>query len=185
MSSDTYNRSLFPQHARGYDAPLLYMPLRRRLTLVPAFLAVALGASTAAAGPPPDPVRPAPKILLAAASQYLGARYRFGGESLRGIDCAGLVRRAFSIVGIDLPRTTTEQFEHGCAVAREELAAGDLVFFRDTYRRGISHVGIYIGESRFIHAARGGVAIASLDGPYWSRRFAGARRLISETPPPD
>ena len=130
----------------------------------------------------PESNLPAPRVLFAA-TQYLGARYRFGGESPRGFDCAGLVRRAFSMIGIDLPRTTSQQFEHGCAVNREELAAGDLVFFRNTYRRGVSHVGIYIGESRFIHAARSGVAIASLDGPYWSRRFAGARRLISATPP--
>lgn len=157
----------------------------RRLTLYPVLFAAVLGASTASAAPPPEPALAAPRVLLAA-SQYLGIRYRFGGESPRGFDCAGLVRRAFAIIGIDIPRTTGEQFERGCAVTREELAAGDLVFFRNTYRRGISHVGIYIGQSRFIHAARGGVAIASLDGAYWTRRFAGARRLISEeTRPPE
>jgi len=153
--------------------------LGRRISLL---LALAAGASAAAAQPLSESKLPTPRVLIAA-SQFLGARYRFGGESSRGFDCAGLVRRAFSMIGIDLPRTTGEQFERGCTVNREELAAGDLVFFRNTYRRGVSHVGIYIGESRFIHAARGGVAIASLDGAYWSRRFAGARRLTSETPP--
>ena len=116
------------------------------------------------------------------ALQYLGTPYRFGGASMRGIDCSAFVQRVFRAVGVDLPRTASRQYELGCVVSRDELVPGDLLFFRDTYRRGISHVGIFIGRSRFIHAARRGVTISKLSSRYWARRFATARRLLTAEP---
>lgn len=109
----------------------------------------------------------------------IGAPYRFGGAGERGYDCAGLVRSAYAAAGVKLPRTTTELFKAGLAVSRDELRPGDLVFFRNTYRRGISHVGIYIGGGRFVHApSRGGqVRTDSLQASYYSSRFAGGRRI--------
>jgi cell wall-associated NlpC family hydrolase len=104
--------------------------------------------------------------------------YRLGGDSGSGIDCSALVQRTFRVVGLDLPRTAAKQFRQGCAVAREELMAGDLVFFHGRKLREITHVGIYIGGGRFIHAARHGVVVASLQASHWARRLAGARRLI-------
>jgi cell wall-associated NlpC family hydrolase len=92
------------------------------------------------------------------------------------------VQRTLRAVGIELPRTAARQFKQGCAVAREELMAGDLVFFHGRKLREISHVGIYIGGGRFVHAARHGVVVASLQAAHWTRRFAGARRLIEEAP---
>jgi hypothetical protein len=77
--------------------------------------------------------------MVERALSWIGVKYRFGGQDeVRGFDCAGLVRRAFSTLAVDLPRTAAAQFRHGCIVPREELQPGDLVFFRNTYKRGIS-----------------------------------------------
>lgn len=122
---------------------------------------------------------PRPGIIERAMS-WLGVRYRFGGsDEAKGFDCAGFVRRVFSGEGITLPRSAATQFEKGCAVALDELQPGDLVFFRNTYKPGISHVGIYLGDNRFIHAAsrRRSVVVDRIDAPYYLTHFAGARRL--------
>jgi cell wall-associated NlpC family hydrolase len=103
----------------------------------------------------PMPAIENPPAVLAAAEQYLGRPYRFGGRSASGIDCSGLTRAAFADVGVDLPHSAREQFQFGGAVDRSELQPGDLVFF-STYRRGASHVGIYAGEGYFVHAASRG-----------------------------
>ena len=121
------------------------------------------------------------RSLVDRAMSWLGVRYRFGGQDEKtGFDCAGLVRRVYRTV-VDLPRTAADQFRQGCVVAREELQPGDLVFFKDTYKRGISHVGIYIGDGEFVHAAssRHAVSIDRLDSPYFDRRFAGGRRITT------
>lgn len=122
--------------------------------------------------------------MVERALSWLGVRYRFGGQDeKKGFDCAGLVRRVFGAFAVDLPRTAAAQFRHGCIVDREELQPGDLVFFRNTYKRGISHVGIYIGNGEFVHAAsrRRAVAVDRLDAPYFRERFAGGRRLVAGT----
>lgn len=120
--------------------------------------------------------------ILYAADEMLGTPYRFGGNTLSGIDCSAFVRKAFDIAGITLPRTAREQFGVGEKVERESLKEGDLVFFR-TYAAFPSHVGIYIGKNLFVHASRklGRVVVESLDTPYYSRRFAGAKRPFFET----
>jgi cell wall-associated NlpC family hydrolase len=125
------------------------------------------------------PQQPQPGMVERALS-WLGVRYRFGGQDeKKGFDCAGLVRRVFSTV-IELPRTAAAQFRQGCVVNREELQPGDLVFFRNTYKRGISHVGIYIGDGEFVHAAnrRRSVTVDRLDSPYFREHFAGGRRVV-------
>jgi cell wall-associated NlpC family hydrolase len=122
------------------------------------------------------------KRLVGQAMTYLGTPYRMGGTSRRGLDCSGLVGAIYGEQGMDLPRTAAEQFHEGVAVAESDLRPGDLVFFRDTYKRGISHVGIYIGDGRFLHAAgrRHGVIVSELSRPYYHLRFAGARRPAAE-----
>lgn len=115
------------------------------------------------------------------ALSWLGVKYRFGGQDeKKGFDCAGLVRRVFSTT-VNLPRTAAEQFREGCLVSRDELQPGDLVFFKNTYKKGISHVGIYIGRGEFVHAAssRKAVSIDRLDSPYFESRFAGGRRVMT------
>lgn len=138
-----------------------------------AFLAPALFAD-----PAPEPV---PGMVERALS-WIGVRYRFGGQDeKKGFDCAGLVRKAFRSVAVDLPRTAADQYTQGCMVPREELRPGDLVFFRNTYKRGISHVGIYIGDGTFVHAAnrRRAVTIDRIDAPYFAAHFAGGRRMVA------
>jgi cell wall-associated NlpC family hydrolase len=114
-------------------------------------------------------------------------RYRFGGRSPRsGFDCSGLVQSVCAKWGIYLPRVAHAQFKMGMPVKLGELEPGDLVFFKNTYKRGISHVGIYIGNNYFIHAARPGqgVCMSRLDKGYHRQHWAGARRLnLSKLPP--
>jgi cell wall-associated NlpC family hydrolase len=115
---------------------------------------------------------------------HLGAPYRAGGLSPQsGFDCSGLVAYAYREgAGLVLPRNTFDLSRLGEAVERSALRPGDLVFY-NTQRREYSHVGIYLGEDRFIHApsSRGEVRVESLRADYWVRRYNGARRVI---PPP-
>jgi len=124
------------------------------------------------------------KRLVEQAMTYLGTPYRRGGTTRRGLDCSGLVGAVYGEQGLDLPRTAAQQFAEGVAVAAAELRPGDLVFFRNTYKRGISHVGIYIGDGRFLHAAgrRHGVIVSELSRPYYRIRYAGARRPAAAAP---
>jgi cell wall-associated NlpC family hydrolase len=116
-----------------------------------------------------------------AAQAFEGTRYVFGGTSRSGFDCSGFTRFILGhSAGINLPRTAMEQFEDGIKVSVDQLHPGDLVFFANTYRRGISHVGIYVGNGRFVHACSTeyGVRTDSLSSPYYYEHFAGARRVI-------
>lgn len=110
----------------------------------------------------------------------LGIDYQWGGQSpTTGFDCSGLVAHVFlKAYGLKLPRVTYGQAKSGVAVGSEELEAGDLVFF-NTLNRPFSHVGIYLGDGRFVHAPKTGaqVRVEKMDNPYWNRRFDGARRL--------
>lgn len=117
--------------------------------------------------------------LVSFARMMLDIPYRFGGTTLRGIDCSAYVQRVFGLVNVQLPRTAREQFSVGARINRHELAVGDLVFFR-TYASFPSHVGIYVGDNQFIHASSmvNKVTIDSMDRRYYSKRFIGARRLV-------
>ena len=113
---------------------------------------------------------------------HLGTPYRPGGLSPQtGFDCSGLVAYVYREgAGVSLPRNTFELSHLGQAVERSALRPGDLVFY-NTQRREYSHVGIYLGEDRFIHAPSSGgdVRVESLRADYWVRRYNGARRVIS------
>lgn len=115
------------------------------------------------------------KTVVDTAQRMLGTPYRPGGASPRGFDCSGLVRYSFGHAGIEVPRTAAEQFARARPVGQRALQPGDLVFFK-TRGRKISHVGIYVGQRRFVHAPSGGkqVSVDSLDDPYWRRRMVGA-----------
>ena len=114
----------------------------------------------------------------------LGVDYRRGGESpSSGFDCSGLVayvyRQAF---GIDLPHHTQAQSRQGKSVDRSKLLLGDLVFY-NTERQPFSHVGIYLGDGRFVHAPRSGasVRVEKMASSYWTKRYDGARRILVES----
>lgn len=117
------------------------------------------------------------------ARAQIGVPYRWGGnEPARGFDCSGLVAYVHAREGIAVPRTAAAQFAAADKVGERELRIGDLVFFRLGSRREVSHVGIYTGQRRFVHAPQTGrdVAEASLDDPYYRERFAGAGRFYDE-----
>jgi len=121
--------------------------------------------------------------LAMQAVSMLGIHYKYGGNSPEnGLDCSGLVRYVFKeALGKDLPRTAAEISHVGQQVDPNNLRPGDLVFY-NTLRRGFSHVGIYLGDNKFIHSpSRGGqVRIDSMDLSYWKRRFNGARRIDNQ-----
>ena len=118
--------------------------------------------------------------LKKTAYSFLGARYRFGGNSRTALDCSSFVQQVFREQKVNLPRTAREQFYVGAEVMRGDLRKGDLVFFQ-TYARFPSHVGIYLGNRKMIHASSRDhrVVISSMDTPYYVSRFLGARRIGS------
>jgi len=118
------------------------------------------------------------------AMNFLGVRYQRGGNTAdAGFDCSGFTRQVFETsLGLVLPRRADEQAKAAglVAVKRDELQPGDLVFF-NTLRRTFSHVGIYIGDNKFIHSPKPGaqVRVEDMGVPYWSKRFDGARRVMA------
>jgi len=135
----------------------------------------------AAASPFVQQMRDQASEMVLSAMHFLGVPYRLGGNSAEeGFDCSGFTRHVFeNSIGLVLPRRADEQARSAKLeqVQREELKPGDLVFF-NTMRRAFSHVGIYVGEGRFIHAPRtgGNVRIEDMRQAYWAKRFNGARR---------
>jgi LysM repeat protein len=117
------------------------------------------------------------------AYSFLGARYRFGGNSRTALDCSSFTQQVFREQKVILPRTAREQFYVGNEVMRGDLKKGDLVFFQ-TYARFPSHVGIYLGNRKMIHASSRDrrVVISSMDTPYYLSRFLGARRVGKDVP---
>ena len=126
-------------------------------------------------------VRDKASDLVLSAMNFLGVRYTRGGNSVEnGFDCSGFTRHIFEMsVGLVLPRRADEQAKDSSllSIRQDELKPGDLVFF-NTMKRTFSHVGIYVGEGKFIHAPRTGSAVRVEDmrDAYWAKRFTGARR---------
>ena len=121
------------------------------------------------------------KRIVAAAKQYIGIEYRWGGESPdTGFDCSGLTMAVYRLNGLSLPRSSWRQWKTGKAVDFDDLAAGDLVFFATAKNGKVSHVGIYIGEYKFLHAPRSGraICISSLKQKYYKSRYLGARTYL-------
>ncbi|MCL2874916.1 MAG: C40 family peptidase [Betaproteobacteria bacterium] len=121
--------------------------------------------------------------LLGEGFMYIGVPYRWGGTNpISGLDCSGLTQLVFrNAVGVDLPRTAIEQAGQGNRVSVRELKPGDLVFF-NTIGQNISHVGIYVGNGKFLHAPATGklVRIDKLYAKFWAQRYVTARRMIND-----
>ncbi len=121
-----------------------------------------------------------PDQIAEYALKFKGVPYLWGGTTPSGFDCSGYIRYVYGHFGISLPRTSAEQYGVGTAVSKSNLQKGDLVFFANTYKPGISHTGIYIGNGNVISAESQGISISNINtNPYWAPKYAGAKRLSS------
>lgn len=119
-------------------------------------------------------------IAARTAERFVGIPYRWGGENVvDGMDCSGFVRAVYNLCGLSIPRTSRDQFKAGDTVSKNELKDGDLVFFGSS-ETSINHVGIYVGNGRFVHAPKRGeeIKVTSVDESYFEKRFVGARRYF-------
>ena len=119
--------------------------------------------------------------IIKTARRYVGVPYRWGGESPRtGFDCSGYTMVVYRLNGLDLPRSSRQQWKFGKQVGRGQLQKGDLVFFATNGGRRISHVGIYAGDDKFLHAPRRGrrIQTSALSSPYFRTRYVGARSYL-------
>lgn len=117
--------------------------------------------------------------LRSRAIKYLGTPYVWGGQTPNGFDCSGYTQYVFAKNNLSIHRTVINQLGDGIVIKKEDLQVGDLIIFSNTTSRGFaSHVGMYIGDGKMIHSGNGGVAISSLDTPYWNKYYQGARRII-------
>jgi peptidoglycan DL-endopeptidase LytE len=145
-----------------------------------------LGASQAVQPEQPSkPAEPAPQQdgtafnadqLISLAKAQLGKPYVWGGSTTSGFDCSGFIYYAFNKAGVKVTRTSSEGYYSRSFYVTKPVV-GDLVFFENTYKKGISHLGIYVGDNKFIHAGDNGVEITSLDNSYWKSKFDGFKRF--------
>lgn len=120
------------------------------------------------------------EIAARTAERFVGIPYRWGGDNVvEGMDCSGFVRAVYNLCGLSIPRTSRDQYRAGDAVSRDDLQDGDLVFFGASADK-ISHVGIYVGNGKFVHAPRRGedIRVTSVDDNYFEKRYVGARRYF-------
>lgn len=120
------------------------------------------------------------KAIARTAMRYKGSKYVWGGNTPRGFDCSGFTQYVVKkATGTVMGQGLKDQWRTGRRVGKGKWRPGDLVFFENTYKRGLSHVGIYIGRGRFIHAQNEstGVVITDMEWPYYAQRYRGARRV--------
>ncbi|HBO22731.1 MULTISPECIES: bifunctional murein DD-endopeptidase/murein LD-carboxypeptidase [unclassified Providencia] len=117
--------------------------------------------------------------IMSQYANWKGVSYRLGGTTKNGIDCSSFVQRTFfEQFGVQLPRTTSEQESSGKGVKRNSLKAGDIVLFKTG--RTMKHVGIYIGDDKFVHASTSsGVIVSEMSNNYWSKRYYAGRRIVN------
>lgn len=130
---------------------------------------------------PNNPGTVSGQAIVAEAEKYLGTPYVSGGADPSGFDCSGFVYYVLKQLGYAPYRTPADQYQMGTYVAKSDLQPGDIVFFQNTYKAGISHVGIYVGNGQFIHSpnSRSVVSYADLTTGYWSEHYYGARRVAN------
>ncbi|WP_084543956.1 C40 family peptidase [Paenisporosarcina indica] len=116
--------------------------------------------------------------IVSTANQVMGTKYVWGGTTTKGFDCSGFIGYVYKKAGVALPRTTAGMITVGTSVSKNNLKAGDLVFF-NTSGKGVSHAGIYIGNGKFAHSSSSkGVSVSKLNDPYyWGAKYMGAKRV--------
>jgi len=116
--------------------------------------------------------------IVSIGMQYVGYRYVWGGTTPSGFDCSGFLYYVYNKAGVRMPRDMASQLNSGPRVSSSDLQPGDLLFWSNTYKRGLSHAGIYIGNGKFVHAEneRTGVVVSSMNTAYWASRFTAAVR---------
>lgn len=118
--------------------------------------------------------------IASIAPGFVGVPYVFGGKTPIGFDCSGFIYYVHQFAGLDIVRMSAEDYyKEAAKVLLPEI--GDLVFFKDTYKVGISHMGIYMGNNKFVHASSKGVEITNLDNVYWQKHFVGFKRFTMVT----
>jgi cell wall-associated NlpC family hydrolase len=119
--------------------------------------------------------------VIASGKKYLGKPYVWGGTGPDGFDCSGLMQTIFGENGIGIPRGAKNQYKEARKIKRNELRSGDLIFF-ETYTKGVSHVGIWVGDGKFMHAesSDAGVTITPISIPYWDKRYYGAATYFDD-----
>lgn len=152
--------------------------LNKRLRLIWICLCTALLGAGCAHEPRPSAPSPGGKAAATALS-LIGTPYRYGGEDLKGMDCSGLVYYSYKRAGMAVPRSTHALKQAAKPVPVRQMRKGDLVFFKQ-YGKRYSHVGIYVGNDKFVHAPSSGkrVRTDSLSSPYWAKHFLDARRFL-------
>lgn len=154
--------------------------MNKLLALLPLLLCCACSTMRQESAVPPQPAGQDMQDVAIYAVSMAETPYRYGGNTPDdGFDCSGFVRYVFKqSAGLQLPRTSHEMGREGTPVQPDQLLPGDLVFF-NTLHKPYSHVGIYIGDNRFVHAPKAGktVTITDLRGDYWQNRYNGARRI--------
>ena len=138
----------------------------------------ALGGSSSNSGSAESTGKVTGDQIVAKAKQYLGVPYEWGGTDPSGFDCSGFVYYVFRSLGLSISRTQATMYKQGNPISKDELKPGDLVFFQNTYKEGISHVGIYVGDGQFIHSPSSGkvVSYADLYSNYYIEHYYGAAR---------
>lgn len=144
---------------------------------LPLFALLALAACGSSPPVPESSARSPGAKAAAVALDQVGVRYRYGGNGPQGFDCSGLVHYAYRQAGVSVPRTTGDLWAAAADVDRNDLRAGDILFFRIEGK--MSHVGMYLGERRFVHAPQSGqrVSVASLDAPFYRTALLRAGRI--------
>ena len=118
--------------------------------------------------------------MLNSINKYKGVPYKWGGDTMKGMDCSGFTMKVYEeSAKTAIPHHAASQYRLGTKISRRKLKFGDLVFFRDIESKGISHVGIYVGNNEFVHASLSkGVVTSSMNQPYYKQRYVSARRLL-------
>jgi cell wall-associated NlpC family hydrolase len=150
----------------------------RAVKLLALLLPFLLAACATTGAVPPPEKRSIPDLAASNAAKMVGKPYRYGGASPAGFDCSGLVTFSFRQAGVAVPHNTSQQRRISKHVKVSDLRRGDLLFFDQEGKKN-SHVGIYLGDRRFVHAPSSGKHVRSdtLDNPYWKKHLSEARRL--------